>query len=270
MILIPRIEGISTEQRGEVIMIRLEKQDEVFVLTMAAGENRWNTTFVRAFDEALNEVAASEGPAALVTVSDSEKFFSNGLDLEWLSSAGEHSGGDRTVFGKEAMALFARMITFPMPTICAVNGHAFGAGFMIALCHDIRVMREDRGYLCANEIELGMTIPEPELALFRHKIPMNAFFETVQFARRWTAKDALAAGIVQQVASKDAVRDTAIQTAAGLARLGKNRETFGWMKEHIYGENAAINGIHGPAFMLRNASMYPHGPGSMSALAAKP
>jgi len=90
---------------------------------------------------------------------------------------------------------------------------------------------------------------------------MNAFFETVQLARRWTAVDALAAGIVQQVAAKEAVRDEAIKTAAGLVKLAKNREVFGWMKEHIYGENAAINGIHGPAFMLRNQSMYPHGPG---------
>jgi enoyl-CoA hydratase/carnithine racemase len=153
------------------------------------------------------------------------------------------------------------MITFPIPTVCAVNGHAFGAGFMIALCHDVRVMREDRGYLCANEMELGMSIPEPELALFRHKIPMNAFFETVQLARRWGGVDALAAGIVQQVAEKDAVRNEAIKTATGLATLAKNREVFGWMKEHIYGENAAINGAHGPAFMLRNQSMYPRGPG---------
>jgi enoyl-CoA hydratase/carnithine racemase len=135
-------------------MIRIERQGDVFVLTMAAGENRWNTTFVRAFDEALDEVAASEGPASLVTVSDNEKFFSNGLDLEWITSTGEHPGGDREPFGTEAMALFAKMITFPIPTVCAINGHAFGAGFMIALCHDVRVMREDRGYLCANEIEL--------------------------------------------------------------------------------------------------------------------
>ena len=237
-------------------MIRLEKQGEVFVLIMTAGENRWNTTFVRAFDEALDEVAASEGPAALVTASENEKFFSNGLDLEWISSKGEHPGGDRKAFGKEAMTLFARMITLPIPTVCAVNGHAFGAGLMIALCHDIRVMREDRGYLCANEIELGLTIPEPELALFRHKIPMNAFFETVLLARRWTAPDAYEAGIVQHVAPKEAVRDKAIETAAGLAGLAKNRKALGWMKEHVYGENAAINNVHGPAFMLRNASMY--------------
>ena len=37
-------------------MIDLERDGDVFVLTMRDGENRWNTTFVRAFAEALDEV----------------------------------------------------------------------------------------------------------------------------------------------------------------------------------------------------------------------
>ena len=78
------------------------------------------------------------------------------------------AGGAGVVFGEEFMALMGRLITFPMPTVCAMNGHAFGAGFMMALCHDVRIMRRDRGFICANEIQLGMVIPSPELALFRH------------------------------------------------------------------------------------------------------
>ncbi len=240
--------------------MKIDKHQDVFVLTMTEGENRWNTTFTRAFAQALDEIEQSSGPAALVTASDNPKFFSNGLDLEWISSDGEHLGGDRKAFGPEIMALFARMMTFPMPTICAVNGHAFGAGFMIALCHDERIMRQDRGFLCANEIELGMTIPEPELALFRHKIPMPAFFQTVQLARRWSGPDALTAGIVQQVAALPAVLPSAIERAQSLAHLGEKRTNFKWMKEHIYGENAAINGVHGPAYMLRHPDQYAHQP----------
>ena len=241
-------------------MIELEREGDVFILTMNAGENRWNTTFARAFDAALDEVEASTGPAALVTASSSEKFFSNGLDLDWLSVEGEHPGGDRRVFGAEAMALFGRMITFPLPTVCAVNGHAFGAGLMIALSHDLRVMREDRGYLCANEIELGMTIPEPELALFRHKMPVDAFFQTVLHARRWAGSDALKAGIVQQVTDLDNVLATSLERAQALAHLGAHRENMAWMKERVYGENASINNVHGPAYMLRNQSLYARGP----------
>lgn len=237
-------------------MIDLEREGDVFTLTMNDGENRWNTTFVRAVAAALDEVEASEGPAALVTLSANEKFFSNGLDLEWVSSRGEHRGGDRKTFGDEFMKLMSRLITLPVPTICAINGHGFGAGFMMALCHDVRIMRADRGFICANEMQLGMTIPTPELALFRHKIPMNAFFETVQLSHRWTGPDALAAGIVQRTANLEDLRSSAIEMAAQLAPLGTNRENYGGQKERIYGENAALNGNHGPAYMLRNLDQF--------------
>lgn len=245
-------------------MITLERSGDVFVLTMTAGENRWNTTFVRQLNAALDAVEASSGPAALVTASADAKFFSNGLDLDWITSKDrDHPGGDRKVFGAEAMATFGRVITFPVPTVCAIGGHAFGAGLMVALCHDVRVMRADRGFLCANEVELGMAIPEPELALFRHKVPMPAFHQTVMLARRWNGPDALANGLVQQLADADAVRADAVSLAQSLAHLGRNREVYGWMKEHLYGENAAINGVHGAAYMLRNSGQYPHGPSAV-------
>ncbi|MDA0790082.1 MAG: enoyl-CoA hydratase-related protein [Proteobacteria bacterium] len=237
-------------------MIDLTREDNVFILTMTDGENRWNTTFVRAFARALDEVEASTGPAALLTTSSDPKFFSNGLDLEWRAATGEHRGGDRNAFGGEFMALMGRIITLPVPSVCAINGHAFGAGFMAALCHDVRIMRSDRGFACANEVELGMMIPDQELALFRHKLPANVFFETVQLARRWTGPDALDAGVVQGVAESDALVDVARAKAQELSRLGANRSVFGAMKERIFGENAAINQVHGAAHMLRTAG--PH------------
>ena len=144
----------------------------------------------------------------------------------------------------------------PGPTVAAVNGHAFGAGFMIALCHDLRIMREDRGYLCANEVEIGMTIPEPELALFRHKIPMGAFHETVVLARRWTGPAAKDAGFVHATTSLENVRPVALQTAERQLGVAKNREVLGWMKERLYGERAAINESHGAAHMLRNPAEF--------------
>lgn len=237
-------------------MIDLEKQDDIFVLTMNEGENRWNTTFTRAFSAAIDEVEASVGPAALVTASSHQKFFSNGLDLDWVMSPDGHPGGDREPFGVEYMDLLGRLITLPMPTICAIGGHAFGAGFMISLAHDIRIMREDRGYLCANELEIGLTIPEPEVALFRHKIPAPAFHETVMLARRWTGPAAVSAGFVESAVAQDEVLGTALERAAGLAHLGADRDRYGWQKQALYGENAILNQPHGPAHILRNAKAF--------------
>ena len=240
-------------------MIDLERNGEVFVLTMTDGENRWNTTFVRAFAKALDEIEGSVGPAALVTTAASEKFFSNGLDLDWVSgvgAVGEHRGGDRSVFGDEFMALMGRIITLPIPSVAAITGHAFGAGFMTALCHDVRFMRADRGFLCANEMQLGMTIPPPELALFRHKLPANVFFETVQLARRWNGSDALAAGIVQRALAVEELLPAAVARASELAPLGANRAAYGEQKERLFGENAVLNQPHGAAHMLKNGRLF--------------
>lgn len=238
-------------------MIDLTQNENIFTLTMNADENRWNTTFVREFSQALDEVEQSQGPAALITQSASDKFFSNGLDLDWVQKPDEHpAAGDRAVFGDEFMKLMSRLITFPLPTIAAINGHAFGAGFMAALCHDVRIMRADRGFICANEMQIGLTIPTPELALFKHKLPANTFFETVQLARRWTGPDALQAGIVQATAGFDELPEVALQRALALAPLAANRANYGGQKERIFGEHAALNQPHGAAYMLRNLAEY--------------
>ena len=238
-------------------MIDLQKKDSIYLLTMDAGENRWNTAFTREFAKALDQIEKDDGPGALVTTASDSKFFSNGLDLDWIQSPKDYpEGGDGKVFGEEAMYLFGRIITLPIPTICAINGHAFGAGFMLALSHDVRIMRKDRGFLCANEIQLGMSIPRPELALFRHKVPANSFFETVQLSKRWTGPAALEAGIVQSVESMDDLTKIAIAKAEELAPLATDRKNFGYQKEMLYGENAAINLNHGPAHMLKNSKEF--------------
>ena len=240
-------------------MLDLTRDGDVFTLTMTAGENRWNTTFVRALAGVLDDVEASTGPAALVTTSASGKFYSNGLDLDWVHNPEAHpAAGAPGPFADEFMKLMARLITFPIPTVAAINGHAFGAGFMFALCHDVRHMRADRGFLCANEMQLGLSIPTPELALFRHKLSLGVFFETVQLARRWTGPDALANGIAQATAPFETLLTQAQRKAAELAPLGANRALYREQKERLYGENAVLNGPHGAAYMLRNLDRYGH------------
>ena len=240
-------------------MIDLSREGDVFTMTLNAGENRWNTTFVRTIDEVLNEVEASTGAAALVTTSADAKFFSNGLDLDWVQAPEDYpAAGDRKAFGSEFMGLMSRIMTFPMPTVCAVNGHAFGAGFMSALCHDVRFMRADRGFMCANELQIGLTIPSPELALFKHKLPASAFFETVQLAKRWTGPAAQSAGFVEQVGDVETLLAAAQARAAQLAPLAAHRENYGGQKRRLFGEHAAINDLHGAAYMLANPDQYGH------------
>ncbi|KAK1677839.1 hypothetical protein QYE76_038687 [Lolium multiflorum] len=53
----------------------------------------------------------------------------------------------------------ADLLALPMPTVAAVTGHASAGGFLLALCHDYRVMRADRGVLYMSEVDLGLPLP---------------------------------------------------------------------------------------------------------------
>ncbi|MEW6112723.1 MAG: enoyl-CoA hydratase/isomerase family protein, partial [Thermodesulfobacteriota bacterium] len=124
-------------------IVDLKKEGDIFVLTMHSGENRFNRTFINAMNDALDTVEKSDGPAALVTIGGEEKFYSNGLDLDWMMGDGMAGAPE---FIKSVLKFLGRVMAFPVPTVAAMNGHTFAAGALMALAHDFRIMRADRGY----------------------------------------------------------------------------------------------------------------------------
>ena len=85
-----------------------------------------------------------------------------------------------------------------------------------------------------------------------------SFLETVQLAKRWTGTAANAAGFVEQACDIETLVVAAQERAAQLAPLAANRKNYGGQKQRLFGENAAINEVHGAAYMLANPSLYSH------------
>jgi enoyl-CoA hydratase/carnithine racemase len=199
----------------------LERSGDVFVLYLGNegqtdGENRFHPDWIDTFHGLLDEVEAHEGPAALVTVSTG-KFYSNGLDTDWL-----FGNYDRNCWYLDRVhGLFSRLLAFPMATVAAVNGHAFGAGAMLATSHDFRVMRADRGYWCLPEVHLGMPFTVAMNALVTERLTNQVAVEAMTTGRRYTADDAIAAAIVDAKADAkadaDALLAAAVERATALA-----------------------------------------------------
>ena len=147
-------------------MIELNRTDDVFVLRMDGGENRMNRAWVDSVNEALDVVDAAGDPRALVTTG-AGKFYSNGLDLEWLGTGVEDLGS----FAAEVERIFARILGAPYPTVAACNGHTFAAGAMLAMAHDFRVMRADRGFFCLPEVDLQIPLTPGMNALMMSRLP---------------------------------------------------------------------------------------------------
>lgn len=209
-------------------MFELTRHDSVYVLTMNAGENRFNRTSIDALGAALDEVEKDRGASALVTTGTG-KFFSNGLDLDWI---GGPECTDRPAFIGDVQRLLARFLGFPRPTIAAVNGHAFAAGAMLLLAHDFAVMRSDRGYFCLPEVDILIPFSKGMTALIAARLPQPVLHEACTTGKRYGGGDAARLGIVSEAVLEADVLPRAIARAAELA--SKDRGTLTAIKRALY------------------------------------
>lgn len=216
-------------------IIDLRRDGDVFVLTMNAGENRFNRPFLNEINAALDEVERSSGSAALVTTGGEDKFYSNGLDLTWLSGDGASEGGG---FISDVLRFLGRVLVFPVPTVAAMNGHAFAAGGMMALAHDFRVMRADRGFFCLPEVDIQLPLAPGMTALIKNRLSPQAFRDTILTGARIGGADAQARGIVDEAVPGGEVLAKAIARAAAVA--GKHRAIYGTLKRGMYGDVFAL------------------------------
>ena len=209
--------------------VRLEREGNVFVLRFAAGENGFRPASLAAWHAALDEVESAGSPAALVTTGDG-KFYSNGLDLEWLLS--RQDAAERDAYIPSVLGLMARVLTFPTITVAAINGHAFGAGAQLSLAHDFRVMRRDRGYWCMPEIDMKAPLHPGMTALIQARVPIQTAHELIVTGTRYGAEAALERRIVDHAVDEAEVLPRAIAIAAELA--GKADPAMRALKRGMY------------------------------------
>jgi enoyl-CoA hydratase/carnithine racemase len=215
-------------------VIDLQREGAVFVLTMRDGENRFNARFVAAWSSALDTIERAGGPAALVTTGTG-KFYSNGLDLDWLTGAGADGGA---AFIRSFLALLGRFLALPLPTIAAINGHAFAGGGMLALTHDWRVMRADRGFFCLPEVDIGLPFAPGMMAMIQAKLDPSVSGDLMLTGRRIGGQEAGALRVVDEAIDADQVLPRAIERAQALA--AKDPATYGAIKRRMYATAIAL------------------------------
>ncbi|KAK3298012.1 ClpP/crotonase-like domain-containing protein [Chaetomium fimeti] len=214
-----------------------EPEPAVYLLTInSPPDNRLTTASCTAILDALDLIEfGGYKPGVVITTSALPKFYSNGLDLE-------HALSNQNFIPGVLYKLFNRFLTYPMPTIALLPGHAFAGGLMLAMHHDYRIMNPTRGFACVNELDFGVPLKAAMSSIFRLKLPATTYRDLVLEARRFSGPAAVAAGLV------DGVGD--LQAALGLVReRGLERKAgtgiYGLMKAEMYRESVALLGREG-------------------------
>jgi enoyl-CoA hydratase/carnithine racemase len=190
------------------------REGDVVVAVWRDGENRLNTDSIGELEQLCDRIEREDGACALV-LSGEGKFFSNGLDLDRF--AGDPGALAETI--ARFHPLLGRLFVLPCYTVAAINGHAFAGGAMLSCAFDHRVMREDRGYWCLNEAQIGLPLTRQMTAAVLGRLPRRAALEAMLTARRFSGPDALVWGIVDEVAPEDTVLESAIAHATAAAAL---------------------------------------------------
>jgi enoyl-CoA hydratase/carnithine racemase len=207
--------------------ISLTYDDKIAILDLGDDENRFSPGFLDEVDARLDEIIGA-GAQGLVTTGGG-KFYSNGLDLDWLAANGEQT---QWYVGR-VQSMLARILALAVPTAAALVGHAFGAGAMLALAHDFRVMRADRGFFCFPEADIRIPFTPGMAALIQAKLTPQAAVASMTTGRRFGGGDAASLGIVDAVAAEGAVTSAAVEVLRPLD--GKDPGTLGAIKHTMFG-----------------------------------
>ena len=190
-------------------------------LDEANPENRFAVTWIETVQELLSQVAAE--PSKPLVISATGKFFTNGLDTDFVAAEASRLPW----YLDRVHELYSAVLTLPVPTVAAINGHAFGAGAMLALCADYRVMRTERGFWSLPEAALNMPFTRGMAALVRTRVPDTTATEAMLTSKRYGADDAVAAGIVEEAVPVEGLLDRARAVAAERASLaGPNQRVI--------------------------------------------
>ena len=182
-------------EHGDILELRLDR----------SPVNALSPEMLQGLAGAVREAPAA-GVRALV-ISGREGMFSAGLDIPHLMSL------DRAELEHAVDGFFGALETVAasvIPIAVAITGHSPAGGAVVAMCCDYRVMAEGPFGIGLSEVRIGIPMPDTVSALLRRTVGARRAEELCVTGRLLGPAEALAVGLVDEVAPSDAVVASAL------------------------------------------------------------
>ena len=200
-----------------------ERSPRVAQVTMSrpATFNAFDETMIAELDAAFAQLVGDPGVRVIV-LAGAGRHFSAGADLQWMQRASAAPLDWNLRDARHFAAMLARIASSPKPTVARVQGAALGGGVGLACACDMAVAASDASF-AVSEARFGI-LPAVIGPYVAHAIGKRQAVRLALTAERIAAPEALALGLVQQLAAPDAL-DAAIDTTlAGLLAAGPNAQ----------------------------------------------
>lgn len=198
------------------VLIKKEKNTAFVTINREQALNSFNYETLITLQHIVDEIHLDDEIRVVIFTGAGDRAFSAGADLKERKTLTEKETR-RNV--KAIRDVFTSIAKLPQPTIAAVNGFAFGGGFELMLACDFAI--------ASNDAKMGLT--ETSWAIIpgaggTQRLPrlvgeMRAK-ELILTARKLTAKEAHALGIVLKVVEKEELLPACLKLSGEIMKNG--------------------------------------------------
>ena len=188
---------VSTQLEGSTAILTMEGRSDLNLLGLELFQS---------LNHSLDEVSADANVTTIVLRGAGARAFSAGVDLR---EARELTAQSSEEFIRTLHRTIRKVLTLRMPVIAAINGPCLGGALELILACDIRIASEDATFGLP-EVLVG--IPSViEASLLPKTVGLGRARRLIMTGESVSAQEALDMGLVDQVVSKDAVYETALE-----------------------------------------------------------
>jgi enoyl-CoA hydratase len=212
--------------------VRVEDRDGVRVLALARPPvNAVDLPFAEAIGEAVEAAAADPGCRAVVLAGGPPAFCA-GVDVKAVPA---YDAATRAAMIRRINRTILALYGMPKPTVAAVGGHAIGAGLVVALACDFRLVSDGAHRLGLTEITAGIPYPAAPMVVVRAELDRRTARELVLSGRVFGPDDPAAARVFDAVLPAERL----LEAAADRARVAAGLAAYAVVKRQLKGEALA-------------------------------
>jgi len=192
---------------------RTETRGETLIVTLANPP--YNTLHSDLLEQGAAVFArlAQNTPAGGIVLTGEGTNFTRGMDTK-IAATFDESDADRARAAINAFG--ASLHRLPCALVCAVNGHAIGAGGIMALCADWAVTAQGDHRIGLPEAKAGLVFPTVAQAILDHWLDPVWRRRLALSSQLLAPQEAVAAGLADEIVASDKLLDTALTRAGEL------------------------------------------------------
>jgi methylglutaconyl-CoA hydratase len=194
-----------------VVLSTTENAIRILTLNRPDKRNALNDELIAAFKDALREADADEALRAIV-IRGAGKDFCSGADLASIQRIAEASYEENLADARNLAELLLLIREVRVPVIAAVHGRALAGGCGLATACDLVIATRSArfGY---PEVKIGF-VPAMVAAILRRNLGEKKSFELLTQGFEFSAEEANAIGLVNDIFEDEAFEVAAIEYAS--------------------------------------------------------